>query len=259
MVPSRFPARFQKPLSVATGIPAAGTGLRSSFLPSIGPNASSATCPTCGGAGAPGSTTNVDAAPTFAPSEMLSAQLTTVLSDGLPSAPMASSIYNIELDSIEDKPWRQPGSDITDYFNYGFDEQTWRLYCLRQKSQREEAHQSRRIGVSCRPKLSASHRIPAPSTISPPSAEYYFGEESKSPQSTRRHRSRSRSRGDSRKTERRSETRRSDHESKDRPDHRAGDKASSASSSYSRSNFSRTFSSSSSSNSSRKPSSSYRS
>lgn len=39
--------------------------------------------------------------------------------------------YN--LDSLEEKPWRKPGADITDYFNYGFNEDTWRAYCERQK------------------------------------------------------------------------------------------------------------------------------
>ncbi|XP_019873717.1 pre-mRNA 3'-end-processing factor FIP1 [Aethina tumida] len=39
--------------------------------------------------------------------------------------------YN--LDSLEDKPWRKPGADITDYFNYGFNEDTWKAYCERQK------------------------------------------------------------------------------------------------------------------------------
>ncbi|KAJ3654221.1 hypothetical protein Zmor_013423 [Zophobas morio] len=42
--------------------------------------------------------------------------------------------YN--LDSLEDKPWRKPGADITDYFNYGFNEDTWRAYCERQKRMR---------------------------------------------------------------------------------------------------------------------------
>lgn len=40
------------------------------------------------------------------------------------------------LDSLEDKPWRKPGADITDYFNYGFNEDTWRAYCERQKRMR---------------------------------------------------------------------------------------------------------------------------
>lgn len=46
--------------------------------------------------------------------------------------------YN--LDCLEDKPWRKPGADITDYFNYGFNEDTWRAYCERQK--RIRVHES---------------------------------------------------------------------------------------------------------------------
>ena len=41
--------------------------------------------------------------------------------------------------SAEDtKPWRRPGSDISDYFNYGFDEFTWAGYCLKQQELRKE-------------------------------------------------------------------------------------------------------------------------
>lgn len=45
--------------------------------------------------------------------------------------------FNVE--TIEDKPWRKPGADITDYFNYGFSEETWRSYCERQKRMRHES------------------------------------------------------------------------------------------------------------------------
>ena len=37
-----------------------------------------------------------------------------------------------------DKPWRRPGTDISDYFNYGFDEFTWALYAAKQESLRGE-------------------------------------------------------------------------------------------------------------------------
>lgn len=47
--------------------------------------------------------------------------------------------HEYNLDQIEDKPWRQPGADITDYFNYGFNEETWRAYCERQKRMRSES------------------------------------------------------------------------------------------------------------------------
>lgn len=41
-------------------------------------------------------------------------------------------ITELSLDTFEDKPWRKPGADITDYFNYGFDELTWSAYCSKQ-------------------------------------------------------------------------------------------------------------------------------
>ena len=48
------------------------------------------------------------------------------------------SIFDLNLDSLEDKPWRKPGADITDYFNYGFTEETWKIYCDRQRRLRNE-------------------------------------------------------------------------------------------------------------------------
>lgn len=43
-----------------------------------------------------------------------------------------SSLFNSDIDSISDKPWRRPGVDLTDYFNYGFDEETWKYYAALQ-------------------------------------------------------------------------------------------------------------------------------
>lgn len=43
------------------------------------------------------------------------------------------AVHEFSIDSLEEKPWRKPGADITDYFNYGFNEETWRAYCERQK------------------------------------------------------------------------------------------------------------------------------
>ncbi|KAJ0181369.1 hypothetical protein K1T71_003454 [Dendrolimus kikuchii] len=40
------------------------------------------------------------------------------------------------IDTIEDKPWNKPGADISDYFNYGFNEVTWSAYCDRQRRMR---------------------------------------------------------------------------------------------------------------------------
>ncbi|ORY42563.1 Fip1-domain-containing protein [Rhizoclosmatium globosum] len=56
-------------------------------------------------------------------------------------------LFDLDVDSIEDKPWRKPGADITDYFNFGFNETTWRAYCTKQKALREEALMQKRIHV----------------------------------------------------------------------------------------------------------------
>ncbi|CAI2165184.1 13716_t:CDS:10 [Funneliformis geosporum] len=58
-----------------------------------------------------------------------------------------TGIYDVDLDSFEDKPWRKPGADITDYFNYGFNEYTWKAYCAKQKQMREDQHQRKKIHV----------------------------------------------------------------------------------------------------------------
>lgn len=31
-------------------------------------------------------------------------------------------IYDVDLAQMDDRPWRKPGADTTDYFNYGFTE-----------------------------------------------------------------------------------------------------------------------------------------
>lgn len=49
-----------------------------------------------------------------------------------------TAVLDYDLDSSEDKPWRKPGADITDYFNYGFTEETWRSYCDKQKRLRND-------------------------------------------------------------------------------------------------------------------------
>ncbi|MCJ1468021.1 cleavage polyadenylation factor subunit fip1 [Pseudocyphellaria aurata] len=61
--------------------------------------------------------------------------------------PNDKPITEIDLDadfSEDDKPWRRPGTDMTDYFNYGFDEFTWASYCLKQDSLRKEVSDSKK-------------------------------------------------------------------------------------------------------------------
>lgn len=47
-------------------------------------------------------------------------------------------LTQVDLAKLKDKPWRFPGADITDYFNYGFDEFTWTAYCCKQDKLRGE-------------------------------------------------------------------------------------------------------------------------
>ncbi|KAJ1659773.1 cleavage polyadenylation factor subunit fip1 [Dispira simplex] len=56
-------------------------------------------------------------------------------------------IYDYDLEGAEDKPWRKPGADITDYFNYGFNEFSWNMYCARQKQLREDQQLKKKINV----------------------------------------------------------------------------------------------------------------
>ncbi|XP_031746558.1 pre-mRNA 3'-end-processing factor FIP1 isoform X1 [Xenopus tropicalis] len=42
-------------------------------------------------------------------------------------------VLEVDLDSFEEKPWRKPGADLSDYFNYGFNEATWKVYCEKQR------------------------------------------------------------------------------------------------------------------------------
>jgi hypothetical protein len=57
------------------------------------------------------------------------------------------NVFDLDLDTLEEKPWRKPGVDITDYFNYGFNEDTWRQYCAKQVQLRLEQSMQGRIRV----------------------------------------------------------------------------------------------------------------
>lgn len=50
-------------------------------------------------------------------------------------------ISGVDIDADlaqHNKPWRLPGADQSDYFNYGFDEYTWVQYCIRQGKMQSE-------------------------------------------------------------------------------------------------------------------------
>lgn len=48
----------------------------------------------------------------------------------------APNPYAIDIESMEDKPWRKPGADLSDWFNFGFNEETWQAYCMKQQQLR---------------------------------------------------------------------------------------------------------------------------
>ncbi|KAL6244227.1 hypothetical protein RBB50_009097 [Rhinocladiella similis] len=52
--------------------------------------------------------------------------------------PILSTDFDVDFPSESSKPWRKPGADITDYFNFGFDEFTWASYCLKQQTMPKE-------------------------------------------------------------------------------------------------------------------------
>ncbi|KAI0403790.1 Fip1-domain-containing protein [Xylaria palmicola] len=58
--------------------------------------------------------------------------------------PVGKPITQVNIDGDlpeNDKPWRNPGTDLSDYFNYGFDEFTWALYAAKQDNVRGEYSQ----------------------------------------------------------------------------------------------------------------------
>ncbi|KAH3663864.1 hypothetical protein OGAPHI_005267 [Ogataea philodendri] len=54
-------------------------------------------------------------------------------------------ITQLSLDELNEKPWRLPGADISDYFNFGFDELSWLAYCSKQDKLRAEFNPSKLI------------------------------------------------------------------------------------------------------------------
>ncbi|KAF3616583.1 putative DELLA protein RGL1-like [Capsicum annuum] len=55
------------------------------------------------------------------------------------SLPRSRNILDVNIDMFETKPWRYPGADLTDYFNFGFDEDSWKQYCHCLDEHREQA------------------------------------------------------------------------------------------------------------------------
>lgn len=39
------------------------------------------------------------------------------------------SIFDVDIDGFEEKPWKYPGVDTSDFFNFGLNEESWKDYC----------------------------------------------------------------------------------------------------------------------------------
>ncbi|KAJ7610891.1 hypothetical protein FB45DRAFT_327379 [Roridomyces roridus] len=50
------------------------------------------------------------------------------------------AIIDVDLAAMTDKQWRKPGADVSDWFNYGFDELSWEIYCYRRRDLGEMAN-----------------------------------------------------------------------------------------------------------------------
>eukprot|EP00063_Salmo_salar_P003494 XP_013978329.1 PREDICTED: pre-mRNA 3'-end-processing factor FIP1-like [Salmo salar] len=57
-------------------------------------------------------------------------------------------VLEVDVESFKEKPWRKHGSHLSDYFNYGFNEDSWKAYCENQRRLRM-GYVSRNGGLPC--------------------------------------------------------------------------------------------------------------
>eukprot|EP00477_Mikrocytos_mackini_P000040 GAHX01000040.1.p1 GENE.GAHX01000040.1~~GAHX01000040.1.p1 ORF type:complete len:156 (+),score=47.55 GAHX01000040.1:37-504(+) len=55
------------------------------------------------------------------------------------------TLLDLDIEKMAHKPWENPKVDITDYFNYGFNENTWKEYLATQIHIRSERTRSKKI------------------------------------------------------------------------------------------------------------------
>ncbi|CAN8301447.1 unnamed protein product [Cochlearia groenlandica] len=61
--------------------------------------------------------------------------------------PSHKTIFEIDIETFEEKPWRYQGVDITAYFNFGMNEESWKDYCKQLDQHRIENTMQSRIRV----------------------------------------------------------------------------------------------------------------
>lgn len=63
------------------------------------------------------------------------------------SLPSHKTIFEVDIDSFEEKPWRYPAVDSTDFFNFGLNEESWKEYCKQLETLRLESTMQSKIHV----------------------------------------------------------------------------------------------------------------
>ncbi|XP_028754036.1 FIP1[V]-like protein [Neltuma alba] len=61
--------------------------------------------------------------------------------------PSHKTIFDVDIDSFEEKPWKYPGVDTSDFFNFGLNEETWKDYCKQLEQLRLESTMQSKIRV----------------------------------------------------------------------------------------------------------------
>ncbi|KAK9078830.1 hypothetical protein SSX86_002888 [Deinandra increscens subsp. villosa] len=61
--------------------------------------------------------------------------------------PSHKTIFEVDIDGFEEKPWRLQGIDVSDFFNFGMNEETWKDYCKQLDQHRLEATMQSKIRV----------------------------------------------------------------------------------------------------------------
>ncbi|KAF2310475.1 hypothetical protein GH714_012687 [Hevea brasiliensis] len=57
------------------------------------------------------------------------------------------TIFDVDIDSFEEKPWKYPGVDTSDFFNFGLNEESWKDYCKQLEQHRLETTMQSKIRV----------------------------------------------------------------------------------------------------------------
>ncbi|XP_022134823.1 FIP1[V]-like protein [Momordica charantia] len=61
--------------------------------------------------------------------------------------PSHKTIFEVDIDSFEEKPWKASGVDMSDFFNFGLNEDSWKEYCKQLEQLRLEATMQSKIRV----------------------------------------------------------------------------------------------------------------